>query len=62
MKYRPNNDDELNKALATWAVSHNISRTACNALLKILKAIYFLHNLPADARTLLKTPRETHYI
>lgn len=59
--HRSNNDEELNEALATWAVGHNISRTACNALLKILKQ-HTLHNLPADARTLLKTPKETHHI
>lgn len=56
-----NNDNELNKALATWAVLHNISQTACNALLKILKQ-YTSHNLPANARTLLKIPRQTHIL
>lgn len=54
-----NNDNELNKTLATWTISHNISHTACNALLKILKQ-YTSHILFADARTLLKTPRQTH--
>ncbi|KYN21196.1 hypothetical protein ALC57_06438 [Trachymyrmex cornetzi] len=54
-----NNDNELKEAIAVWAVSHNISHTACNALLKILNQ-YTLHKLPVDVRTLLQTPRQTY--
>ncbi|KYN01125.1 hypothetical protein ALC62_08080 [Cyphomyrmex costatus] len=53
-----NNDNELKEAIAIWAVSHNISHTACNTLLKILNQ-YTSHKLPMDVRTLLQTPRQT---
>ena len=52
-----NNEDlfesgNLEEDLATWAVEHNISHKAINALLKCLSKF---HKLPTDARTLLHT-------
>lgn len=48
---------DLRGNLAAWAVQFNISCNALNALLTILKAS--LLDVPADARTLLDTPRES---
>lgn len=53
-----NDENELRNALATWAVSHNITRNACNDLLCILNQ-YTSHNISKDIRTLLQTPRRT---
>ena len=41
--------------LAEWAVSHNVTHSALGSLLGILKQHHV--NLPADPRTLLKTPQ-----
>lgn len=51
-------ENQVRNAVATWAVSHNITHNACNDLLYIFRQ-YTLYNLPVDIRTLLKTPRET---
>ena len=43
------------KNLANWAITHNISHSALNDLLNILRPLS--ENLPVDARTLLQTAR-----
>lgn len=45
----------LSHSLSQWALKHNITHTAINDLLKILKP--YDCNLPIDARTLLSTPK-----
>jgi len=45
----------LQVRLAEWAVNHNITHSALGSLLGILKPHHA--NLPADPRTLLKTPQ-----
>lgn len=42
--------------LARWSVEHNITTSALNDLLKILRLQ--IHDLPSDARTLKRTPKE----
>lgn len=44
--------------IASWALVHNITQSALKNLLSILKKKLPIENLPADPRTLLKTPRE----
>ncbi|KAB0801046.1 hypothetical protein PPYR_00215 [Photinus pyralis] len=44
--------------LADWGVTYHIEHIALNSLLRLLRQ-HFDNNLPADARTLLKTPRRT---
>lgn len=56
-----NNDKNFKNAIATWVISHNIPHNACNALLKIL-CQYTSCDIPMDARTLLKTPRQTNIL
>lgn len=55
------NDDQLKNAIATWAISYNISHNACNKLLQILRQ-FTLHNLPKDIKTLLQTPKQTNTV
>ncbi|XP_077485105.1 uncharacterized protein LOC144095185 [Amblyomma americanum] len=51
---------DLVTALRAWALKENISHSALSSLLKLLKAHPFDTTcLPSDARTLLRTPRET---
>lgn len=45
----------IKEELAQWAVNENISNSAINALLKILRQHFV--SLPVDARTLKSTPR-----
>lgn len=47
-----NNENELRSAIATWAVSHNITHNACNHLLQIF-CRYTSYNIPTDVQTLL---------
>lgn len=42
--------------LSEWVVKHNITHTAANDLLKLLKPHH--PNLPTDVRTLLRTPKK----
>jgi len=44
-----------------WSVKYNICHNACNALLKILQE-HTLCNFFKDARSLLKTPRQTEIL
>jgi hypothetical protein len=50
------------KILANWARKHNISHTALNNLLIILRSWIPLEGFPKDSRTLLKTPRKVNSI
>ena len=50
------NDSSLADKLSEWSVEFNITLSAVNKLLKILKPHF--SSLPHDARTLLKTPRQ----
>ena len=43
--------------LRSWAINHNLKHSALSDLLKLLQKWYPSDNYPADARTLLKTPR-----
>ncbi|KAL1394599.1 hypothetical protein pipiens_011842 [Culex pipiens pipiens] len=47
---------EFRDHLKTWAITHQIKHTAVNSLLTILKTNIPDNVLPADARTLVKTP------
>ena len=49
--------NDLKSNLASWAVDNNISIIALTSLLKLLKTHECHNNLPADGRTLLKTPQ-----
>lgn len=51
------NVDRLRKNLAYWATSETITRSSVNKLLQLLREERDLQSLPADVRTLLKTPR-----
>lgn len=42
--------------MKTWAITHQVKHTAVNSLLTILKTNIPDNVLPADARTLVKTP------
>jgi hypothetical protein len=53
--------DTLRQQLAKWVLLFNITHTALNNLLRILKEGQ-LHNLPLDARTLLFTPTKTNIV
>lgn len=54
----PSKSHKLNKDdLQDWAISHNITHVALNSLLRILRQSGH-QDLPCDARTILKTPRE----
>jgi len=56
-----NNDEAFRNAIAIWSVKYNICHNACNALLKILQE-HTLCNFFKDARSLLKTPRQTEIL
>ncbi|KAJ8915730.1 hypothetical protein NQ315_000665 [Exocentrus adspersus] len=62
-QWQPDNNQEtaevpaLALSLTTWALKHNISQLALSDLLDILRKQN--PELPEDARTLLKTPRNT---
>lgn len=58
---REQHQDILRQQLAKWALLFNITHTALNNLLRILKE-GGLHDLPLDARTLLFTPTKTDII
>lgn len=47
----------MKSRLVEWALKHNITHSAINDLLTILKQSF--SDIPLDARTLLKTPRNT---
>ena len=51
------NNGTLHSKLATWAVRQNISHVALNGLLQILQG-HVNEDLPTDARTVLRTPRQ----
>lgn len=51
--------EDLCSVLAKWALLFNISKVAVSDLLKRLKLVLNLKELPQDARTLLKTPKIT---
>ena len=50
------NEGNLVDNIAHWAIQHNITHNALNSLMNILKK-HVSTELPADARTVLKTPR-----
>ena len=50
-------NETLNSKLATWAVRQNISHVALNSLLQTLQG-HVNEDFPADARTVLKIPRQ----
>ena len=50
------NEGDLVSNWATWAIRQNISHSALNGLISILRQSVS-KDLPADARTVLKTPR-----
>lgn len=50
-------DSNFLSELSSWSISQNISHIALNGLLKILRK-HMDSNLPSDARTVLKTPRQ----
>ena len=52
-KSDPCNDDNMRISLKEWALKNNITHSALNGLLCILKPLH--KNLPLDARTLLGT-------
>lgn len=47
---------KLSDKLRSWSIDFNIKRTALTDLLKILRS-FGMTSLPADSRSLLKTPR-----
>lgn len=48
-------DTDITKSLISWSQEHNITHSALDGLLKILKPLHPF--LPKDSRTLLHTPR-----
>lgn len=56
-----NNYEQFKNAIATWAISYNISHKASNELLNILNQ-HTSYNFSIDIRTLLQTPRETNIV
>lgn len=56
------NSEQLSSKIAKWAVESNISLSALRELLSILREdpSYCTNNLPADPRTLLKTPNKSY--
>ena len=56
------NNEQLSSNIAKWAVKNNISLSALRELLTILRedSSYCGKNLPADPRTLLKTPNKLY--
>lgn len=58
-------DNEINEnktsfcgEISAWALTHQINQSALKSLLQILRSKLPNEELPGDARTLLKTPRE----
>lgn len=51
----------IRETLRQWAIQYNITRSAIDALLKIL-ILYGMTTLPRDSRTLLSTPRKVQMI
>lgn len=45
--------------LRNWLITNQITHKATNELLHILTAVYRINNLPKDARTFLRTPKQT---
>ena len=56
-----NEESEFRDELRTWAIQHQITHTAVNSLLKILKSNFPDNALPVDARTLVRTPHKTTF-
>lgn len=56
------NSEQLSSKLAKWAIENNISLSALTKLLAILREdpSYCTNNIPADPRTLLKTPNKSY--
>lgn len=55
------NSEQLSSKIATWAMKNNISLSILRELLIILReSPYCIKNLPADSRTLLKTPNKSY--
>jgi len=46
--------------LQKWAINNNVTHSTLNSLVNILRAEPNYNYLPKDARTLLKTPNDTH--
>jgi len=46
--------------LQKWIINNNVTHSTLNSLLNILRAEFGYNYLPKDARTLLKTPNNTH--
>lgn len=58
---RAENSEQLSSKIAKWAVESNISLSALRKLLSIFREdSYCTNNLPADPRTLLKTPNKSY--
>lgn len=55
---RSTTDNNLQHDLAIWAIDHQITHTALEALLQRLKKHSCFSTLSSDARSLLKTPRQ----
>jgi len=55
-----NDNPDLKLTIAIWAISHNITHSALNDLLKRLSKFSEFKELPKDSRTLLKTPLKTN--
>lgn len=61
---QPHNSDQVHgirETLRQWAIQYNITRSAIDALLKML-ILYGMSTLPRDSRTLLSTPRNIEMI
>ena len=52
-----NAEEDIKDELKSWAVEFNITQNALSNLLKILKQHHCHSHLPADARTLMRTPK-----
>ena len=53
-------DTNLDLSLISWSHEHNISHSALNDLLKLLKPHH--QSLPKDSRTLLQTPTKINIV
>lgn len=53
---------DLKIELGEWSIKHNITRSAFDDLLSIIKNQKSFEHLPLDSRTILKTPRVTEVI
>ena len=53
-------DTNLDSSLISWSHEHNISHSALNDLLKLLKPYH--QSLPKDSRTLLQTPTKINIV